>query len=166
MKNYIYIITLIMIMVFVACEEIIEGPDTMAKGSFVKRTECNSSRNIIEIGKNLECISYNWENGDLNITHYNAGFNCCPGEFSAVKIFVENGIIILDESKVTGECNCLCLFDVDYKINNLPIGEYEFRVISNVDLFGQKPIAGAKFDLRKMKSGTVCEQRDSYPWNM
>ena len=165
MKKQLVSLFLLVTAVLASCVEKSPEPGGELRGSFIKRTECNPARNKIETGKDQECISYYYEKGTLYLTHINAGFNCCPGDFGVVKLSTDGSAIILDETKVTGDCHCLCLYDVDYKIENISPAKYNFKAIGNVSIGNGKPLSGS-IDLLNEKSGTFCVTRESYPWNM
>jgi len=56
------------------------------------------------IPPNLSCVEYNYDGeGFLSLIHYNAGFNCCPGEIS-VDVSIEGNIIILTEAEEMAAC--------------------------------------------------------------
>jgi len=108
------------------------------------------------------CIVWEYDvRGQLSIQHINAGLNCCPeGE---VAITVSGGRITLDERPINGVCNCLCLFDIDMLVANLPPGEY--TVVVKEPLW---PGPGETFeftvDLNTSPTGLVCVDRNAYPW--
>jgi hypothetical protein len=69
-----------------------------------------------------DCLEYDYDGvGTVALRHVNAGLNCCPGQIE-VQITVEGGLIALDETGIPGECSCLCLFDIDLEIRDLPPG--------------------------------------------
>jgi len=65
----------------------------------------------------------------------------------------------------SGGCDCVCLFDVDYQISNLPPGEY---VVTVDQLYLQPGAEILEFtvDLVSSPSGSHCVQRDDYPWGI
>jgi hypothetical protein len=115
-----------------------------------------------------DCIEYLYddETGVLLLKHVNGGFNCCPDELLA-DINIEGNVITIeeDESLESGGCDCLCLFDVDYRISNLPAGEYTI-VVYELYLMEGDEILQFTVDLSSTPSGSYCVQRDHYPWGM
>jgi hypothetical protein len=91
----------------------------------------------------------------------NAGFHCCPE--IAADITIENNIITIEEIEISGECYCLCLFDVDYEIRNLLPGEYTIIVTEPYVQEGDE-ILEFTVDLASSPSGSHCVYRDYYPW--
>lgn len=119
-----------------------------------------------------DCIEYEYD-GDsvLLIRHINAGFNCCPDLLTAVISIVNNTISITEEELlISGGCRCLCLFDLDYKIRNLPPGEYRIVVIEPYtgEPWGPEDEEMLEFtvDLSSSASGSYCVERNHYPWGL
>ncbi len=69
---------------------------------------------------------YDEENG-LILQHINAGFNCCS-EVSA-NITIGGNLITVEETESGDFCYCLCLYDVEYRIEDLPPGEYTIKFV-------------------------------------
>ncbi|MCK4224718.1 MAG: hypothetical protein KAX39_06030 [candidate division Zixibacteria bacterium] len=115
-----------------------------------------------------DCIEYQYDGASvLLLKHVNAGFNCCPDEILA-DITIEDNVITIDEDEsleLTGGCDCLCLFDVDYQISNLPPGEYTIRVYGMYLQEGDE-ILEFTVDLTSSPSGSYCVYRDHYPWGI
>jgi len=114
-----------------------------------------------------DCIEYQYDGaGVLLLKHINAGFNCCPDEILADITIEDNNIIIEEnESLESGGCFCLCLFDVDYQISNLPPGEYTIKV-NGLYLEEGDEILQFTVDLASSPSGIFCVYRDYYPWGI
>ncbi len=59
----------------------------------------------------------------LEIEHINSEFNCCPG-----KIFVDskisNDTIFIDENETEHICDCICKYDLTYKLGILGYRKY------------------------------------------
>lgn len=114
-----------------------------------------------------DCIEYQYDGVSvLLLKHVNAGFNCCPDEILA-DITIEDNVITIEENESleSGGCDCLCLFDVDYQINNLPPGEYTIR-INGLYLEEGNEILQFTVDLASSPSGSFCIYRDHYPWGI
>ena len=112
----------------------------------------------------MDCIDYSFEDGVLHLTHINAGFNCCPGEISA-DITVEGDMITITEHEDMKGCHCLCLFDVEYEIENLEAGEYTIRFIELYTEEGDDPLE-FPVDLASVPQGDFCVERHHYPWDI
>ena len=114
----------------------------------------------------LDCIDYTYDGESvLDITHINAGLNCCPvfvAEFS-----VEDNLIIIEEidSLDNGGCDCNCLFDIDYQISNLPPAVYTIKVIEPY-MEPSEDTLQFEADLTTATSGIYCVERHYYPWGI
>jgi hypothetical protein len=60
--------------------------------------------------------------GYLYVNHLNATFNCCPGTIGA-DILVEDNKIIIGEYESSGDCNCICPYDLSYEVGPLVEGK-------------------------------------------
>jgi len=122
---------------------------------------------IDSVSPDQDCVEYQYDGTSLLLLkHINAGFNCCPDEILA-DITIEGNIITIeeDESLESGGCFCLCLFNVDYQISNLPPGEYTIRVFGMYLQEGDE-ILQFTVDLASSPSGIFCVYRDHYPWGL
>jgi hypothetical protein len=107
------------------------------------------------------CIQWTYTNGRLYLTHLNAGFNCCPKtEFN---IAVDGNAITITEIETEGLCDCLCLFDIRFVIDNLPADVYTITVVEAYRNPGD-PILASVIDLGVHASGLFCRPRTGYPW--
>jgi hypothetical protein len=62
--------------------------------------------------------------GYLHIKHVNAVFNCCPDTIKA-DVSMEGNIITVDESEANPICDCICDYDLEYRLGPLaPNKEY------------------------------------------
>jgi hypothetical protein len=80
-------------------------------------------------------------------------------------ITIKNHVITITEKEVNGLCDCLCLFDLDYQIVNLPPGEYVIKVIEPYIGEDDEPLEFV-VDLSEAPSGTYCVKRNTYPWGL
>ncbi len=67
----------------------------------------------------------------LTIKHINAMFNCCPKEF-LVTSRVSNDTIFINENEKEAICDCICPYDLSYKIGALNYGNYHV-ILSQMD---------------------------------
>lgn len=110
-----------------------------------------------------DCIEYQYDGqGTLLLRHANAGLNCCPEDFAAV-VTVIDGVITIDETPIPGFCDCLCLFNLDYAVINLPPGTYGLSVVEQC-LDGDDQPLKTTIDLVSVPAGSFCLTRDHYPW--
>jgi len=115
----------------------------------------------------VDCIEYEYDGASvLSLKHVNAAFNCCPIAIEA-EITIENSLITIDESESfdsIGPCPCLCLYDLDLEIINLPPGEYTISV-NELYLYPGDEILEFTISLSSSpSSGSHCVDRDNYPW--
>ncbi len=111
-----------------------------------------------------DCMEHQYDGeGVLLLKHVNAGFNCCPE--IAADITIAGDIITIEEIEISGDCDCICLFDVNYEIRDLPPGEYTIRVIEPYVKEGGEILEFA-VDLVSSPSGMYCVYRDYYPWGI
>jgi hypothetical protein len=120
---------------------------------------------LADSSKCWDCFTYeyNQTSKSLLIKHHNAGLNCGTDSLD-VEINKTGNLLKINEIEKGGKALCDCLFDFEYKINNLEIGVYDFDFFESlVNLSIDEP---AKFtvDLRKNKSGNICFIRHYYPW--
>jgi len=91
-------------------------------------------------GEDQSCVFWEYD-GDstLTMTHYNAGFNCCPEE-------------ILTSMKISGD--------------TLYVTEREKYVVTFIEeyVIAPDPPLVFEIDLENDLSGDVCQDRDYYPW--
>ncbi|HUV29523.1 MAG TPA: hypothetical protein VMY05_00330 [Acidobacteriota bacterium] len=119
------------------------------------------------IQSDSDCVVYQYGPGDtLHIQHVNAAFNCCPGEISA-HVSVKNKVITITERESEQGCRCLCLFDADYVIPDVPAGDYVLKMVEPYvnEAEGDEPLEFS-VSLTPSSSGSYCIQRDFYPWNL
>ncbi len=110
-----------------------------------------------------DCIDYNYDGiGTLMLDHINAGFNCYPGEITAV-ITIAGNRITITESERDSAADCLCLFDAAYKVENLSPGTYTIEVVG-LYVPGGDDALEFSVNLSGVVSGTYCVGRTDYPW--
>ncbi|UCF06461.1 MAG: hypothetical protein JSV33_05390 [bacterium] len=137
-------------------------------GFVIGYTDCKGGpppSDPFDITSDMDCIVYDYSwTGVLRLTHVNAGFNCCPGEIIA-DITISNDTITIVEGETESGCLCLCLFDVEYEIRNLPQGTYHLRIEELYVTASDEPLT-CRIDLEAYPSCSFCVGRDSYPWSI
>ena len=64
------------------------------------------------------------EGTSLHVLHCNAVYNCCCDDI-VISLEVEESILRLTEEEILGDpCDCMCCYDVEATIVNLPPGTY------------------------------------------
>jgi|GEM_PF-635107 len=146
--------------------EIMPGcEEPQPSGQMTGRTDCKSlEKAVVETPSDQDCIEYEYDGeSTLLIKHVNAGFNCCPE--IATNVIIENNIITIEEIEIEGLCDCLCLFDMDYEVINLPPGAYTIRVEEPYFPEGDDPLE-FQLNLDEAVSGSFCVDRSHYPWGI
>ncbi|HER00165.1 MAG TPA: hypothetical protein ENO22_12570 [candidate division Zixibacteria bacterium] len=103
--------------------------------------------------------SYN-ASGTLTIVHTNAVFNCCVEELTGdYNIDVEASLITIEEGEIlmNGGCDCICPYDFEHEIVNLPPGEYTIKFFEPY-LWNQDSLIFT-IDLLVEQSGEFCVER-------
>ncbi len=145
-----------------SCSSSGNNPQDTPEGTLVKYSECKS--NILDSTSNSkDCIEYQYDSiSILTLKHVNAGFNCCPGKITA-SIEINNGTIIIKEKEQAVGCHCDCLYDIDYRLNNVTPGMYHIVIIEPYKL-NEEPLLEFDMDLNSYPSGSFCVDRWHYPW--
>ena len=120
---------------------------------------------IPETPSDQDCLQYQWDGGGtLDLQHINTALNCCP--VVAAEITFEGFHITITEldSLSMGGCDCICLFDIDYRLYSLPPGEYTITVVEPYKPQGEE-VLEVTVDLTAPTSGIHCVDRYTYPWN-
>ncbi|MEW5796161.1 MAG: hypothetical protein AB1772_07345 [Candidatus Zixiibacteriota bacterium] len=106
------------------------------------------------------CVSYSYDgSGILALTHVDAGLNCCPVTTLGVSI---TGDTIRVSEYDLGLCDCSCLYDIEYRVENLPTGSYRIVVDEAIPNDGE-PL-DFTVDLALAPTGVFCVARTQYPW--
>lgn len=131
-----------------------------ANGTLVNYTGCIEF--FSDHSPSEDCIEYSYsEEGVLYLHHVNAGFNCCP--ILTANISVYDYSIMIEEIELSGDCFCLCLFDLYYQITNLQPGSYSINIIEPYIHEDDEPL-GFTVDFSSTPSGIYCVERHHYPW--
>lgn len=109
-----------------------------------------------------DCIEYQFDStGSLTVTHINAAFNCCPADIIA-DIQSNGNAITITEQETNAPCDCICLYDVEYRFSNVTADIYTIT-INGLYLGNTNPIQ-VQIDLTNSPFDTFCIPRDIYPW--
>ena len=136
-------------------------------GSLISHTGCKgftAATAADDFTPDQSCIVWDYDGtGTMSLSHINAGFNCCPT--LDISVDIEGGTIMLREVETLGECFCLCLFDLEFEIINLPPGEYRVVAEEPYVLPGMETL-DFTIDLIATPSGVHCDERTEYPWGI
>ncbi|UCH82949.1 MAG: hypothetical protein JSW50_10790 [Candidatus Latescibacterota bacterium] len=142
------------------------APPLVPSGSLVDFTDCKSfgPGPMDDPPVTADCMFFRYDGvGSLNITHINAGFNCCPGELIAA-VDITNNVITITEGESQSACRCLCLYDVEYEIVDLAPGIYTIRFVE-IYTNEKDDVLEYTVDLTEEPTGLHCVERDHYPWD-
>lgn len=120
---------------------------------------CKSTDSISQSapGAAQECLVYSYDGESLlEISHVNAVFNCCPDSLIGSISLTGDGITMTESGE--GLCDCLCLYDLDYRLAGVAPGTYTLSVAGIADL-------EVTVDLAAEPSGRHCVDRSGYPWS-
>lgn len=154
-----------MVLLVVGCQDS-QADELLPSGILVEYQGCKEwtagTEIETDVAKSQDCIEYTYDGQTLILKHVNAGFNCCPGEILA-DIDIEGNLITITENEQEAGCYCLCLFDLDFRIDNIKPGEYTLRVNEPYVQDGNDIL---EFTLQLVSgiSGDFCLGRSYYPW--
>ena len=133
-------------------------------GYFYTGSDCKSSFAALstDAAADQGCLQWDYNQGRLTLTHQNAGFNCCSIIDGTVTI--DGDEITIEESETGAMCDCLCLYDLEFIIDNLPADTYTITVIEPY-LNESDPPMSFRINLEYQSSGLRCLPRLYYPWN-
>ena len=160
-------ILFIFMLIFIGCKEESTTPKASEGQSLkiLKHSDCGGFQADTETDDGQTCIQYEYDGSDiLLISHLNAGFNCCPDDFNKISLDVHGNTITLDESEVDGDCDCECLFDINFKLTGIQPGTYHFIV--NEALSPKGDALSFDMDLSTKAADIYCVERLFYPWNL
>ncbi len=116
-----------------------------------------------------DCLIYEYDGvSTLHIRHVNDLFNCCP-DYLYANITIDNNYIYIEEWEAigpSGGCDCICLYELEYEIVNLPPGEYTVEVNNPhyYNTYGGGQSIGFTGEFWEATSGVVCVDRPYLPW--
>jgi hypothetical protein len=142
--------------------------NSLPEGNLINRSDCksNSKQSDNEItSKNESCIQWEYkDNGILLLNHINSAFNCCPGNITANINFI-NDTIIIETIEEKAQCDCICLFDLNYQMKNLKSEIYYIMIKEQYGIPEDKKLE-FRINVKDSPTGTYCVARDRYPWGI
>lgn len=152
----------------ISCEKETEEYLGSIDGEIVSHTQCKQSKAFtlaLQYENNESCIKYLYvpESKKLELTHINAGFNCCPDSLYC-SISTSKDTIIIEEFEKSALCDCNCLYDLDIEVRGVVPGKYYIKVVEPYCGVQKKLIF--EIDLTSGNSGIYCVKRDQYPWGI
>ncbi|MCU0612853.1 MAG: hypothetical protein MUE60_13830, partial [Candidatus Eisenbacteria bacterium] len=145
------------------------GPDVYPSGQLTSFSGCKGWNAAPDdsFAPTQDCLAVSYRSDHfLELRHINAGFNCCPGEIAA-SVEISGNLISIVESEAEQGCRCDCLFDLDYRIQDLSPGVYRIHVAEPYARpeWGDAPLDFV-FDLTAPVSDTLCAERTHHPWGL
>jgi hypothetical protein len=129
-----------------------------------ERSNCkphNQGKTADELAFRQECLQYEYDGmGTLLIKHVNAAFNCCPDTIFAEITILQDELLITEYEAGWEWCTCSCLYDLDYRIDNLPPGLWRIGISYSY----LRKIFEITLDLTNPITGEYCEERHNDPW--
>ena len=121
----------------------------------------------------LDCLMWEYDGeGLLEVTHVNAGFNCAPEIEATISLDPRSvpggpsGTIEIVEHEISGIADCLCLFELEYTLSELPPGTYRVEVSEDPGCLDEgDPPLEFTLELHSAETDSFCVGRDHYPWS-
>ena len=165
-KTYYFGIFLSILAFSISCQN--KEEEDPQYGKPMSNHGCNDNK-IDKSGKNapdtLSCVyyTYNMEKKQLHIEHKNTAFNCCV-DLLLFNDQIQNDTILIKEMEHNGQCNCLCLYDIEMKVENIKAQKYILK-ITEAYAEQENPFI---FEIRldSIISGRFCLQRYNYPYGI
>ena len=109
------------------------------------------------------CVQYSFSssNNVLKLKHLNAVFNCCPKKINC-DFNLKNDTIFITESETDGNCDCMCLYDIETEISGLKPDQYVIKF--QEPYLGDQQVIVFLVDLTQQLSGEYCVERTNYPY--
>jgi hypothetical protein len=149
-----------------SCQE--ENNLAVISGTLTGHSDCKNKKSMRiteDTPDTLSCVTFLYDPSTrkMQLTHINAGFNCCPGKLWC-EVSLNYDTIRIGEYEKEQGCDCNCLFDLEMEISGLEAQQYQIKFI--------EPYAGEQeplifsLDLSVDKEGSHCVIRKVYPWGM
>lgn len=106
------------------------------------------------------CVEFVYDSeGTLHLNHVNMTANCCADDFT-VDIDIENGVVTITEEEIfqTSPCYCICQYDIEMEITDLPPGTYTISIIEPYQ-YPDSPALEFGINLTMPMSGQFCINR-------
>ncbi len=166
-KTYYFGIFLSILALSISCQNKEEEEDPQY-GKPMSNHGCNDHK-IDKSGENipdtLSCVyyTYNMEKKQLHIEHKNTAFNCCV-DLLLFNDQIQNDTILIKEMEHNGQCDCLCLYDVEMKVENVKPQKY----ILKIDEAYTENILPFIIELHldSINTGEHCLTRHNYPYGI
>jgi hypothetical protein len=157
----------IFLLTFLGCEDDSPEPAGEFSCEVISQSDCITGQTIMpgNYASNETAVEYDYdrENGVLEFTHFNAGFNCCPGEiFTVAKM--ERDTIFIEEYESAAMCDCNCLYNIDFKAEGIDDKSYTIK-FSEPYVYYEGDEITFSVDLKNKPAGKFTKPRYGYPWH-
>ncbi|RKX26389.1 MAG: hypothetical protein DRP47_08265 [Candidatus Zixiibacteriota bacterium] len=151
--------------VITGCSSSTDGGGNQPSGMLIDYSGCGI-HTVDKVAQSFsldqDCVVYEYDGeGTLQLTHFNAGFNCCTD--LAADIDIDNNVITITETESGDYCHCLCLYNLEYSISNLSSGIYTVKFVEMYLPQGDDTLQFT-LNLSTAPIGDICFDRSSYPW--
>jgi hypothetical protein len=134
-------------------------------GKLVNHSSCKFDKSAgNQTGEyNYSAASYSYQplNKKLKVTHYNAGFNCCPDSIYC-EVNLINDTIHVIEYEESAQCNCDCLFDLNIEVSGVEAKSYFVKFTE--PYLGDQTKLEFSVNFASDTTGLYSVTRTSYPW--
>lgn len=162
MKKLLLASLSILLLIFISCgrETPVPDPELSSSSDLI----CKSQEPLKgeTPGPNQTCVDWKYVDGRLLMTHFNAGFNCCPEAILTALRFSGDTLYVTERDSLQ-LCRCNCLYYVDLIIDNIQEKVYTIHFVEPFVIEPMEPLVFT-IDLKKNSEGRVCQERDYYPW--
>ena len=170
MKYLIFILTAISFLAIQSCDRLPNDCDCYQDitAEVTNFTDCKNDQTELFFDgydKTTTAIEYTYDEStkSLMLRHINANFNCCPGKIYC-GFEIDDNVIVVQELSEKEDCRCICLYDVDFLLNNVEKGIYTIAI---KELYIEEALwLQFDIDLNESTSGVFKQTREFYPWGV
>ncbi len=69
------------------------------------------------------------DGADVTVFHDAAVYNCCPDPFEFDTAWDGDRLVVTEHEVLTNPCFCVCCFDLDFTVENVPAGDWILRFV-------------------------------------
>lgn len=151
-------VLLLMFIIGIYCGKDGTNPEPDPAFSLLSYSDCKvfAAKQAIPGIPEETCLEYNCDGtGILYIKHINASFNCCIDSISATQS-LEGNVISINETEhlMGGGCDCICYYDIEYRLDDIAPGIYNVEISPNST--GNDPSTVYTIDISEAVVDTVC----------
>ena len=133
--NYRYLLGIVFILFVTCCEK-----ETSHRQLSVEQITYGDCKPGTKKSGDSEYIEYKTVDTDyLQINHVNVWFNCEPGKL-LVSAELINDTIVVNEAEETALVNCICPYDLSYRIGPMNYDRYIFSIRRAGCIYTEFPI--------------------------